>query len=75
MGGKRSVYMFWLGNLRRDNLEKLIVNESIILKWILKELVGMAWAGLFWFRIGRIDGPFECRNDHASGVIYLKAQI
>jgi hypothetical protein len=45
----------WSGNLRRDRLEELIVNESIILKWILKELVGMAWVDLFWFRIGRID--------------------
>jgi len=51
----RGVYRVWSGNLRREHLEELIVNESIILRWILKELVGLAWAGLFWFRTGRID--------------------
>jgi hypothetical protein len=54
-GEKRGVYRVWSGNLRRDHLEELIVNESIILRWILKELVGMTWTGLFWFRIGKID--------------------
>ena len=42
MGEKRGVYRVWSGNLRTDHLEELIVNENIILKWILKELVGMA---------------------------------
>jgi hypothetical protein len=58
MGEKRGVYRFWSGNLRRDLLEELIASESITLKWILKELVGLAWASLFWFRIGRFDELF-----------------
>jgi hypothetical protein len=36
-------------------LEEQIVNESIVLKWILREFVAMVWVGLFWFRIGRIE--------------------
>ena len=33
-------------------LEGVGVDVSIILKWIFKKLVGKAWTGLIWLRIG-----------------------
>jgi hypothetical protein len=34
-------------------LGRLIVDESIILKWMCKNLDGQAWTGLIWIGIGR----------------------
>jgi len=48
---------FCWGDLReRDHLEDLDVGRSIILKWIVKEWDGEAWAGLIWLRIGTGGG-------------------
>jgi hypothetical protein len=35
---------------QRDPLEILGVDGRIILKWIFKKSVGMAWTGLIWFK-------------------------
>ena len=44
MGKNRNVYRVWLGNLNlRDHLEDVGVDESIILKWILKKWDGRLW--------------------------------
>lgn len=44
------------GNRReRTHAQDLVVDGSVILKWILSE-VG-AWSGLMWFRIGVGGGP------------------
>lgn len=32
------------------------MDGSIILKWILKKYVGMAWTGYIWLRIGVSGG-------------------
>jgi hypothetical protein len=44
-------------NLRkRDNLEYLVVDKRIILKWIYLKWHGEAWTGLIWLRIGTGGG-------------------
>jgi hypothetical protein len=37
----------------RDHFEDLGIDESIILKWIVKKKYGEAKTGLVWLRIGR----------------------
>jgi hypothetical protein len=38
---------FWWGNLReRDHFEDLGVDETVILKWILRNSLGRTWIGL-----------------------------
>jgi hypothetical protein len=42
-----------LENLKkRDHLEELGIDGSIILKWILKENCGKVWTGFILLRIG-----------------------
>ena len=39
MGRKRSSYKFWYKNVKEgDHLEGMVVDEGIILKWILNSL-------------------------------------
>jgi hypothetical protein len=56
-GGKREVNTaFWWGDLREgDYLGDPGVDESVILKWILKKWDG-TWTGLSWLRIGAGGG-------------------
>ena len=38
---------FWWGDLRgRGHLEDLGIDRKIILKWILRKSVGVAWTGI-----------------------------
>ena len=47
------------GDLKeRDNLEDLSVDETVILKWALKEHNGMAWSGFIWLKTGKSSGLF-----------------
>jgi hypothetical protein len=47
---------FWWGDLReRNHLEDLSIGR-IILKWILKKVVGQTWTGLTRLRRGIGDG-------------------
>jgi len=44
MGKDRNVYRIWFGNLTLgDHLEYLGVDETIILKWILRKWDGRLW--------------------------------
>jgi len=44
----------WWGDLKeRRNLEDLVVDGRIILKWIINESIGRAWTGLIWLIIGK----------------------
>jgi len=53
MGDRRSAYRVLVGKPEgKDHLENINVDESIILKCILKKWDGKAWTGLIWFRIG-----------------------
>jgi hypothetical protein len=48
---------FWCENLKeRDNFEEAGVDGRITLEWIFRKLVGGAWTGLIWLRIGTGDG-------------------
>ena len=48
---------FWRGVLReRDHLEDPDIDDSIILKWILKRCDVDVWTGLIWLRIGTGGG-------------------
>jgi len=56
---KRNAYRVLVGNLKeRDNLEDLSVDETVILKWALKEHNGMAWSGFIWLKTGKSSGLF-----------------
>jgi hypothetical protein len=41
--------------MKIDNLEDLGIDGRIILKRILKKLVGRVWFGLIWLRMGKSD--------------------
>ena len=40
----------------RDHLEDLVLDETIVLRWILKKWDGEARTGLLWLRIGAGGG-------------------
>jgi hypothetical protein len=40
----------------------LDIDFRIILKWILKKRVGVAWAGLIWLRIGTVGEVLRMRQ-------------
>jgi hypothetical protein len=45
----------------RDNLRDLSVNESMILKWSMKNYCFRMWTGSNWYRIGSSDGHLSTR--------------
>jgi len=53
MGDKRCAYKAWWGNLmERNHLEEPGIDSRIILKWIFKKWIGVAWTVLLWLRTG-----------------------
>jgi hypothetical protein len=52
-GEERSMHDF---DGKRDNLEDICVDGSIILKWALKKWGGTSWTELIWLRIGTVSG-------------------
>jgi hypothetical protein len=47
----------------RHHLEDLIVDERLILKWILNKLNWSLWIGLIWLRLGT-TGERPCAHDN-----------
>jgi hypothetical protein len=44
---------FWWGDVMgRDHMEDLAVDESVMLKWMIRTRDGVAWTGLLWLRDG-----------------------
>jgi hypothetical protein len=59
---------FWWGDLRDgDHLGDSGIDESIILKWLLKKWGG-AWTGLSWLRIGTGAGSCECGTEPSGSI-------
>ena len=57
MRERKGVYRIWWGNLReRDHLEDPDVDGTIILRWISRKSIVVAWAGSGWLRIGTGEG-------------------
>jgi hypothetical protein len=48
---------FWSVDVKgRDHLEDLGVDETVILKWILRKYGGKVWIGFIWLRVGISGG-------------------
>ena len=60
---------FYCGDLRkRDHLQDLGIDGSLILKWIIKKWFEETWTGLLWLRIGQVSGACECGNEHSGSI-------
>jgi hypothetical protein len=47
----------------RDRFKDLGIDESIIIKWIVKMKYGEAKTGLLWLRRGTVTGTCKCGNE------------
>jgi hypothetical protein len=55
----RNAYRVLVGNMKeKHNLEDLIVDGTVILKWVIKEHNGMGRSEFIWFKTGKRGGLF-----------------
>jgi len=60
---------FWWGDVReRAHLKEQGVNRRVILKCIFKKWDVEAMTGMFWLRLGRGGGYFECGNEPSGSI-------
>ena len=60
---------FWWGEVReRDHLEEQGVNRRVMLKCIFKNWDVEVMTGMFWLRLGRGGGCFECGNEPSGSI-------
>jgi hypothetical protein len=52
----------------RDNSEDLHVDESVILKCVLKKQIRRMWTGFIWLRTGQVAGSYEHGNETSGSI-------